>query len=227
MAENRAQKILNILTKTFSSPRWITVVDDPFRMLIAAVISQNTTGKSTTRAFENLSKRFEIVPEVLANARTDQIEECLKPAGLQRNKARTIRQVSRIAHSKYRGKLKIVLAKPFEEARTELLQLPGVRRKTADAVLLFSAHMPTIPVDTHVSRLSKRLGFASPKAGYEKVRRSLQSLYNPKDYLQVHISLISLGREYCRARNPVCRQCPFNTLCPSSTVVRQGNDGTA
>ena len=215
MAEERAEKILRTLQKTFKLPKWIGSERDPFKTLIATIISQNTADRNTARAFEKLSKRFEIKPEVLANAEIRQLEECLKVAGLYKNKAKTIRKVSRVILEKFHGDLKSVLSLPFEEARESLMQLPGVGPKTADVVLLFCAEKPTIPVDTHVNRVSKKLGLAPANGDYETIRKSLQSLYNPEDYLAVHLLLISLGRKYCRARNPLCKQCPVNSLCPS------------
>jgi endonuclease-3 len=140
----------------------------------------------------------------------------LKVAGLYRNKAKTIKQISKIILEKFHGNLKPILSLPFEEARKTLLQLPGVGPKTADVVLLFCSGKPTIPVDTHVNRVTKRLGLAPEDGDYETVRKSLHSLYDPKDYLAVHVLLISLGRKYCKAMNPKCKQCPINTLCPSS-----------
>jgi endonuclease-3 len=218
MAENRAEKILQILRKTFTMPKWITADRDPFETLIVTIISQNTAGRNTAKAFENLSKQFEITPEVLANAETRQIEECLKVAGLYRNKAKAIKQTSKIILEEFRSDFKHILLLPFEEARKVLLQLPGVGPKTADVVLLFCSGKPTIPVDTHVNRVAKRLGLAPANGDYETVRRALQSLYNPKDYLAVHVLFILLGRKYCKAINPLCKQCPFNALCPSRQV---------
>jgi len=215
MAEERAEKILRTLRKTFKLPKWISSERDPFKTLITTIISQNTADRNTARAFEKLSKRFEIKPEVLANAEIRQLEECLKVAGLYKNKAKTIRKVSRVILEKFHGDLKSVLSLSFEEARESLMQLPGVGPKTADVVLLFCAEKPTIPVDTHVNRVSKKLGLAPANGDYETIRKSLQSLYNPEDYLAVHLLLISLGRKYCRARNPLCKQCPVNSLCPS------------
>jgi len=215
MAENRAEKILQILRKTFTVPRWTTSRKDPFKTLVVTIISQNTAGRNTAKAFENLSKQFEITPEVLANAQTSQIEECLKVAGLYRNKAKTIKQTSKIILEKFQGDLEQILLLPFEEARRTLLQLPGVGPKTADVVLLFSSEKPTIPVDTHVNRVAKRLGLVPANGNYESVRTSLQSLYDPKDYLAFHILLISLGGKYCKARNPLCKLCPVSMLCPS------------
>lgn len=98
------------------------------------------------------------------------------------------------------------------------MELPGVGPKTADVVLLFSENQPTIPVDTHVNRVSKRLGLAPADGGYEEARLSLQSLFEPKDYLAVHLLLIALGRKYCKARKPRCPNCPVNTYCPSNSL---------
>ncbi|MGD0977780.1 MAG: endonuclease III [Candidatus Bathyarchaeia archaeon] len=215
MADNRPIDILKILRKTFTMPKWITSSEDPFRTLIVTIISQNTTDRNTARAFENLSNRFKITPEALAKAKEKEIEKCLKVAGLFRNKAKTIRHVSKIIQERYDGDLKPILSLPIEEARKTLMQFAGVGPKTADVVLLFSAKQNTIPVDTHVNRVSKRLGLAPTKGNYEAVRKALQSIYDPKDYMQVHVLLILHGRKYCRARAPLCKECPINTLCPS------------
>jgi len=218
MAERRGEKILQILQKTFTMPKHTPASRDPFKTLIITLISQNTASKNTAMAFESLSKRFKIIPEVLANAEASQIEECLKMAGLYRNKAKTIKQLSRMILEKFNGGLKPVLSLPLEEARKALLQLPGVGPKTADVVLLFCSETPTIPVDTHVNRGAKRLGLVPARGDYETVRIPLQSLYDPKDYLAVHVLLILLGRKYCKARNPLCKQCPLNAFCPSKQL---------
>jgi endonuclease-3 len=223
MGQKRAEKILQILRSTFVLPKWTTSNKNPFRTLVTTIISQNTADRNTVRAFENLSKRFEITPEALANAETSKIEEGLKVAGLYRNKTKTIKQVSKIILERFQGDLKPILSMPFEEARKTLMELPGVGPKTADVVLLFCAERPTIPVDTHVNRVSKRLALAPVNGDYEAVRESLQTLYNPKDYLALHVLLILLGRKYCKARNPLCKHCPLNTLCPSSHI-RDRND---
>ncbi len=213
--KKRAEEILQILREVFTLPRWISEGRNPFEILVITIISQNTSDKNTEKAFQKLSKAFLITPETLAKAETTKIEECLKVAGLYRNKARIIREVSKIIMDKFGGKLETILALPFEEARKKLMQLPGVGPKTADVLLLFSANKPTIPVDTHVKRVSKRLGLTPVDGDYECVRRSLQLLYNPEDYLEVHILLILLGRKYCKAIKPLCKQCPVKTFCPS------------
>jgi endonuclease-3 len=213
--DTRAETVLKTLQQTLTMPKWVKSQRDPFETLIVTIISQNTADRNTARAFENLSKRFEITPEVLANAETSQIEECLRVGGLYKNKAKTIRQVSRIILEKFHGSLQPILSLPIDEARSVLMQLPGIGPKTADVVLLFSAKQPTIPVDTHVNRVSKRLGFAPANGSYEDVRQSLQKLYDPRDYLAVHVLLIAHGRRFCRARHPLCDECPVNMYCPT------------
>jgi endonuclease-3 len=215
MDEKRASTVLAILQRTFAMPKWTEAKRDPFETLIVTIISQNTADRNTARAFERLSNRFEIKPEVLAKAETSQIEESLKTAGLYRNKAKTIKQVSKIILESFHGSLQPILSLPLEEARKTLMALPGIGPKTADVVLLFSSRQPTIPVDTHVNRVSKRLGFAPANGDYETVRAALQSLYNSRDYLAVHVLLIAHGRRYCKARRPLCKQCPVNMHCPS------------
>jgi endonuclease-3 len=215
VTEKRATEILRILRATFAMPKWTKEKLDPFETLVETIISQNTADRNTARAFECLSKGFEIKAEVLAKAETSEIEQCLKVAGLYKNKAKSIKQVSKIILEEFHGTLEPILSLPLEDARKRLLQFPGVGPKTADVVLLFAAKQPTIPVDTHVNRVAKRLGFAPENADYEIVRKSLQSLYSPRDYLAVHLLLIAHGRKFCKARRPLCSECPINALCPS------------
>lgn len=218
MTTTRANKILQILKNNFSTPQWASSKRTPFQTLIVTIISQNTTGKNIAKAFEGLSKKFKITPEALAKADKREIEDALRVAGLFRNKAKAIKRVSQIILDQFDGSLGFIFSMPFKEARKTLLMLPGVGPKTADVVLLFSAGKATIPVDTHVNRVSKRLGLASPEADYEGVRMALQGLYAAEDYLAVHLLLIMVGRNYCKALKPICRQCPVSSLCPSKRI---------
>ncbi len=215
MKDERAERVLDILREIFALPKWTKENRNPFETLIVTIISQNTADRNTARAFARLSKRFEIKPDVLMKAETNHIEDALKTAGLYRSKTKTIKQVSQVILENFHGSVQAILSLPFEKARKTLIQMPGIGPKTADVLLLFSAAQPTIPVDTHVNRVSKRLGFASANANYEAVRSSLQSLYEQRDYLAVHVLLIAHGRRYCKARKPLCTQCPVNKYCPS------------
>jgi endonuclease-3 len=215
MKEKRAIEILCILKKNFSVPRITDSSRDPFKALIRTVLSQNTADINSMRAFKSLSEKFHITPEALAKADVNEIEEAISVAGLYKNKSRVIKNLSNIILEQFNGSIDFIYSLPLEEAREKLLGLPGVGPKTADVVLIFCAGKPTLPIDTHVNRVSKRLGLASTNADYEGVRQALQALYPPEEYLPVHLLLISLGRKYCKARKPLCNICPVNTLCPS------------
>ena len=139
-------------------------------------------------------------------------------AGLYRNKSKTIKYLAEVVLNKFNGDLTPVLKMPLDQAREILLSFPGVGPKTADVFLLFCGNKPTIPVDTHVFRVSKRLGLSPKDADYEGVRRSLQEVYPPNEYLALHLLLISLGRTFCKSRKPMCKSCPLLDLCPSGRV---------
>jgi endonuclease-3 len=215
ITEQGAATILRILKQTLALPSWVKSKNDPFETLTVTIISQNTADRNTAKAFEQLSQQLEISPEALAKAELSQIEDAIKPAGLYRSKAKAIKQAATTILQKYRGTMQPILSLPLEEARKNLMQFPGVGPKTADVVLLFSAKQPTVPVDTHVDRVSKRLGFAPMAGDYEAVRKSLQTLFNPSVYLEVHVLLIAHGRKTCTARHPLCNVCPVNTYCPT------------
>jgi len=216
--EINALAILQMLKNHLATPKLVKPKSDPFETLIVTIISQNTADTNTQRAFKNLSKQFEIAPEILATAETSKIEACLHVGGLYKNKAKTIKIISKIVFEKFGGSLDPIISLPLDEARKMLMELPGIGPKTADVVLLFSANQPTIPIDTHVNRVAKRLGFAPSNGDYEEVRLSLQRLFDQKDYLSVHLLLIAHGRTYCKARLPRCTECQINNYCPSKSI---------
>jgi endonuclease III len=221
LTQEFAETILNTLKENLIIPNMVKINKDPYETLILTIISQNTADINTERIFKKLSERYKLSPQTLANTRLSEIEDCLRVGGLYRRKARTIQVTSKIINEKYQGTLRNILSLPLEAARKTLMGMPGVGPKTADVVLLFSAKKPVIPVDTHVNRVSKRLGLASPKGGYEAVRLSLESMFDPKDYLAVHLLLIAHGRKYCKARLSRCQKCPLSNYCQSHTLAEK------
>ncbi len=213
---HRAQEILRILRAHFSVPQPSDIVRDPFKVLVRTIISQSTAEANTTMAYGNLSQRLPVTPKALAEADVAEIEEALRVAGLYRNKSKVIKHVSSLIIERFGGSLDFVYSAPLDEAREKLLSLPGVGPKTADVVLLSSAKKPTLPVDTHVDRVSKRLGLVLSQADHEETRRGLQALYQPGEYFDVHMLLIALGRRYCKATKPYHAECPVGKLCPSA-----------
>ena len=218
----KAHEILFTLSQTFhlqpsdySSLMVQKEKKNPFETLVVTVLSQNSTDKLAVKSFENLDVALGgISPRKLALAPIRKIRDAIKIGGLQEQKASGLKNLSRKLLKEYNGKLDQILDKPFDEARDLLMQLPQVGPKTADVVLVTAAGKSTIPVDTHVDRVSRRLGLAPLKGGYEKVRQSLQSLYKPSEYHRVHLLLIAHGRAYCAAQNPKCSVCPVENYCP-------------
>ncbi len=215
--KSRAREILKILKEHFPVPEISEACGDPFKVLVRTIISQSTAEVNTKRAFKRLSAKMSITPRSLAEANVKDIEDALRVAGLYRNKSIILKKVSSIILEKFGGSLDFIYSLSLNEAREKLLSLPGVGPKTADIILLFCARKPVLPVDTHVSRVSIRLGLTSKgERGYEAVRRRLEKLYAPEDYFSVHMLFIALGRGFCRALRPLCASCPVNGLCPSA-----------
>jgi len=214
------KRMLDKILQGFPVRSWARSVT-PFEALVETILSQNTNDLNRDRAMKLLRSRFEITPEALAEAPTEQLADCIKPAGLYRVKAPRIKEVSGIILNRFGSDLGSVLERPPAEARSILLDLPGVGYKTADILLAFVTSHPTVPVDTHVMRVSKRLGIARKSAGYEETRLALEALVPDKRRVKMHLSLIRFGREICKAPRPLCPICPVNRTCPSSTVRRK------
>jgi endonuclease-3 len=208
--------MLSTIGKAFPVKVWKP--GPPFETLIHTILSQNTNDRNSDAAMRKLRKRYKITPAVLARAKVTDLIPCIRSAGLYRSKGPRIKEVSRIIHEEYRDRLAPILNLPYTEAKEELMALPGVGPKTADILLAFCAKHPVIPVDTHVTRVTKRLGIAPRNATYEKVRTSLEALIPPKRRIPLHLSIIAFGREICRAPTPRCPNCPVNHKCPSSIV---------
>ncbi|MBS7625034.1 endonuclease III [Candidatus Bathyarchaeota archaeon] len=212
----RARKILEVLRGVFSVPDISDISGEPFKVLVRTIISQSTSEVNTRRAFENLLAKMPVTPQSLSEADVKCIEEALRVAGLHKNKSVTLKEVSRIVVEKFGGSLDFIYSLPLNEARERLMSLPGVGPKTADIVLLFCAKKSVLPVDTHVSRVSKRLGLVPKEENrYESIRARIEKLYSPKDYFDVHMLFIALGRKFCKSIKPRCHQCVINYLCPS------------
>ncbi len=216
--KQQAATVLEKLKQTLALPEWTKNRPEPFETLITTIISQNTADRNTAKAYETLSHKFEVTPKALAEAPLGEIEVAIRSAGLYKGKAQAIQQAAKGILVNYGGTLQPILQMPLEDARKALTAFAGVGPKTADVTLLFSAGQPTIPVDTHVNRVSKRLGFAPAKGDYEAVRSSLQELFPPAEYLAVHLLLIEHGRKTCKAQRPRCKQCPVNKYCPSNEL---------
>jgi endonuclease-3 len=208
--------MVRIIGRRFPVKVW--KAGSPFETLVHTILSQNTNDRNSDAAMRKLQKRYRITPQVLSKVRVRELIPLIRSAGLYTSKAPRIKEVSRIVKEQYGGRLAPILNLPYAEAKEKLMAMPGVGPKTADILLAFVAKNPVIPVDTHIARVTKRLGIAPANANYEKTRTSLEALIPQKDRVKLHLSVIAFGREICKAPKPRCAICPVSEWCPSSTV---------
>lgn len=191
---------------------------DAFHLLVATILSQNTNWRNVERALNNLEAHASVTPEALLELGPKALEQLIRPAGLHRVKAVKLVEASKFIKERLQGGLDDALKLPLEDARRILMEIPGVGPKTADVLLAFAAGRGVLPVDTHIDRVSKRLGLVRKGAGYEEVKARLEALIPASERRWMHLALIEFGREVCRALRPKCRECPVNRLCPSRRI---------
>jgi endonuclease-3 len=210
-----AQKALNVhqkLLEFYGEPVWRNPLP-PIDELVSTILSQNTNDVNRDRAFESLRAKFPTWEQV-RDADTDEVIEAVRVAGLANQKGPRIQQVLREVTIE-RGSLDLTFLAdmPLEEARAWLTRFNGVGPKTAAIVLCFSLNRPAFPVDTHVYRVTGRIGLRPAKMTVEQAHPHLEHLFPPETYYAAHLNLIRLGREICAARKPNCPVCPVRALC--------------
>jgi endonuclease III len=182
----------------------------PIDELILTVLSQNTNDRNRDVAWARLRERLPSW-DAVREAPVREIEDAIRPGGLAPTKAVRIK---RILEAIGEDDLCWLEDAPLEEARDYLCDLPGVGRKTAACVLLFSFGRPEVPVDTHVYRVASRLGLIRPGASFDEAHDEMLRLVDPEDAYEVHVLLIRHGRRTCVARAPRCSECPLRRMCP-------------
>jgi endonuclease III len=191
-------------------PERIAVLDE----LIATLLSQNTTDINSGAAFDQLVRRFPTW-EAVRRARVATIAQAIRPAGLQQQKAARIKEILQTLQQRHGGlSLEFLRDKPPQEALAYLRSFPGVGPKTAACVLLFACRQQVLPVDTHVHRVSLRLGLVPRRTSAEKAHELLAQIVPARHVLEFHILLIRHGRRICHARLPRCAACPLIDACP-------------
>jgi endonuclease III len=208
----KAMEVYRRLIEYYGQPTWHDpkpAVDE----LVSTILSQNTNDANRDLAYRSLRQKFPTW-EAVRKARPADVVAAIQKAGLSNQKGPRIQNVLNDIVAE-RGSLDLDFLKdmPVEEARAWLMKFKGVGPKTAAIVLLFAMGRPAFPVDTHIYRVTGRIGLLSEKMTVEQAHIHLEKLFPAETYYAAHLNLIRLGREICTARKPLCLRCPLRTIC--------------
>ena len=210
----RLRVVSRLLAERFGRPGICGHETDPVRNLVLTILSQNTNDANRDRAYDRLMKRFPTLSS-LAAARPSEVEDAIRTGGLAKAKAKSILgALARLREERGGYSLDFLRSMPLPAAREILTSFPGVGVKTANILLLFSFGLPAFPVDTHILRVTKRLGLVPAAATLAKAALLLEPHMETGDHGPLHLNLIRLGREVCKPRNPLCAGCPLLPVCP-------------
>ncbi len=217
------QIIGKILTERYGYPTWrqhLPAVDE----LVSTILSQSTTDANRDRGFYALKEKYPDW-ESVRDAPSDEVIATIRPAGLANQKGPRIQESLRYVSDKVGAlTLDFLPNMPIEEAKQWLTAIKGIGPKTAAIILLFSFNLPAFPVDTHVHRVTGRLGLIDTKTTADKAHSILEAIVPSEDYYPAHLNLIQHGREVCKARNPQCQICPLTTYCQYYQEVVKQNE---
>ena len=210
--EEKIRPVHAALSNQYGALEWRPSID-PLSELVLTILSQHTSDLNRDRAFESMQHRYPTWEEV-RDAPTRELAEAIKPGGLSNVKAPRIQQVLRLIWEE-RGSfdLSFLLEMTVEEAKAWLGGFKGVGPKTAACVLMFACGMPVLPVDTHVYRVSARLGLIDARTNAEKAHAALEEIVEPQERYPFHIYMITHGRQVCKAQRPLCELCAVRPWC--------------
>lgn len=197
--------VLSYLAANYPGATCTLTFKDPFQCLIAVSLSAQTTDKAVNEVTPALFSRYPD-PFALAQATPQEVEKYIKRLGLYHNKAKHLVDLSNALVNQFEN------AVPLD--KESLMSLPGVGIKTANVVLANCAAVPSIPVDTHVGRIAKCLGYARTDDEPEAVEKKLEKQFPKEEWLNLHYRLIAFGRDVCHSKNPECGRCGLTSVCP-------------
>lgn len=220
--EEKARRVLHALRRRYGASfrdepgtalaKVTTETGDPFKVLISTILSQRTRDEKTEVASARLFAKYG-TPDAIATAPLEELVELVRPVGFYRQKATAIREVSRILVTHHGGTV--------PDSYEELLSLPQVGPKTANCVLVYGYGKPAIPVDVHVSVISRRLGLAPAGADEREVERHLKHVVPRDSWLQLNELFVRFGKDVCRTAAPRCDRCDFTSFCRYYRSVRR------
>ncbi|HAX72643.1 MAG TPA: endonuclease III [Firmicutes bacterium] len=204
ISKKKVKELLDQMEELFPDASCELNYENEFELVIAVLLSAQTTDKSVNKLTEQLFKKYK-TPEDFDKVSLTELEQDIKTIGLYRNKAKSIKRLAKQLIENYESKV----PSTFEE----LVELGGVGRKTANVVLSVGFDVPRIAVDTHVERVSKRLGICPQKDTVLEVEKKLMHLIPEERWSKAHHVFIHFGRYHCTAKNPKCEQCPLVEAC--------------
>ncbi|MEY8699808.1 endonuclease III [Streptococcus ferus] len=204
LGRERVKKVMALIGQLFPDAHGELTYQTPFQLLIAVILSAQATDKSVNKLTPVLFAKY---PEIsdLASASQADVENTIRHIGLYKNKAKNIIATAQQILTRFDGQV--------PKTHEELESLPGVGHKTANVVLAEIYQIPAIAVDTHVSRVAKRLNISKPDASVEEIEQDLMRKIPKKDWIVTHHRLIFFGRYHCLAKNPKCESCPIQSYC--------------
>ena len=214
----RIAKAVELLESHFGTPRWLGP-RDPLETLVGTILSQNTTGINRDRAIAALKQQFNNWEEI-RQATPDKLADVIRVAGLANQRSKRI--IALLEWIKQRCgdyDLSEMCSWSFQQTVDELIQLPGIGTKTISVTLLFACGQDLCPVDTHVYRVVRRLGWVPISSSRDDTYFLLEGNFPKGKGYSLHVNLIRLGREICRPSNPKCTECPLNADCDYFTAI--------
>ena len=195
--------IKDTLNKLYKGAKCTLVFNSTYELLVATMLSAQTTDEKVNKVTKELFKKYPSARDI-AVAKEEDIYEYLKPLGLAKVKSKNLILLSEIIIEEYKGEVPCT--------KEELKKLPGVGEKVAEVVLAEGFAIPSFPVDTHVKRVSNRLGLVK-ETDPIKIEAKLKAIFDKKDWISLHHQLIAFGRDICKATKPECSRCPFQGQC--------------
>lgn len=204
MNKAKVRHILDEIGKMFPDAHCELTHSNPFELTIAVLLSAQCTDETVNKVTKSLFRKY-TTPEDYLAVPLEELEQDIRSIGLYRNKAKNIQKLCQLIIEKHNGQI--------PQEHSQLVELPGVGRKTANVVISNAFGVPAIAVDTHVERVSKRLGLAKADDSVLEVEKSLMKKVPMEEWTQTHHRLIFFGRYHCKAQNPQCDICPLLDVC--------------
>lgn len=196
--------IITELENLFKDAKCELIYNNDYQLLIAIILSAQCTDKKVNNVTPLLFNRYPTLKD-LKNAKIDDLENIIHPLGLSKVKAKNIIELATILHDKYNDKV--------PSSKEELIKLPGVGNKTANVMLIEYFKIPAFPVDTHVTRVSKRLKLCNKDDNVTQIEKKLTKKFPKNEWGMLHLRMVLFGRYICKAISPKCNECPFICFC--------------